>query len=97
MIIDPLKRFSKNELNKQGQKLAFLDTSVMKPDKLTEELVNHFYRRGIRPVVNNLSLTELIKGLNPASSIIKKMSMARNQSCVFESIINCVIYIPYYK
>lgn len=30
MIINPFKRFSKNELNNQGHKLAFLDTLAMK-------------------------------------------------------------------
>jgi hypothetical protein len=71
MIINPLNRFSKKELNQAGYKMGFLDSSfLMKYIKSTdiigyERLVRQFIDLKIKPVVNLILIGELLKGLDP--------------------------------
>lgn len=71
IIIDPFKKYYKKELIDNGYKLAFLDTSVLigndnnplKP-RLSKKIVDDLRKHKIRPVVNDFTLSEFIKGLD---------------------------------
>lgn len=47
-----LERFSKNEINRQGYKLAFFDTSAFLNLMKDENKIDEFKKSNIRPVIN---------------------------------------------
>lgn len=62
MIINPLERFSKQDLANKGYKLAFLDVSLLDPVFLNSQS-QYLKQKNIILVVNGLVIMELLKGL----------------------------------
>ncbi|HEV2524671.1 MAG TPA: hypothetical protein VGU44_06025, partial [Gammaproteobacteria bacterium] len=67
-----LERFSKNELNQRGYKLVFFDLSALFNLMNDTNKIDEFKKSNMRPVVNLLLFSELLKGLDPAHKDYEK-------------------------
>ena len=66
IITNVLERFSKNDLNQNGDKLVFIDTSVLSylsDKKLFDDNIQRFKSNKWRPVINQFVVLEFLKGL----------------------------------
>jgi hypothetical protein len=72
-FINPYQRFTKNQLNQKGYKLAFIDnnflsflTELVRNDpKVIKMICEAFKQLQIRPVLNSFVFYEFMKGLDP--------------------------------
>lgn len=77
MLLNPYKLYTKNELNKQGYKLALIDNNILNEIHKNienyiwkENTLEYFIKNKIRPVLCDFIIYEFIKGLetlNPES------------------------------